>query len=730
MAIQSAIAKLNIGVRLWVVDKNISAALVSSFSLGNKNLPLSNGLVVYPNVLPFRILRAVADLQAPITLTVVDERYKTYGGGNNVISPGSPRVIDNTDNWKVIPSLTCKFPTYFRIDVEKLQLPEGTDCTVDFEEGWILEGDFPGSTRQPSAAVNNFFTFRTPWYGLSFMTAPVSLFQSPNRIRPGVIAASSLFSPSVIAVATRANTIDLDSVSTMNILPNFTASALPNQMRAVFGPERVNPITSRIEPVLADAIRVRFQQVDVSSAFDLLTDFDIAILFEANVGVLSNIDIAAEKIKSFGNTVLPAVTAASIDPIKTASAISNMTSTAQQITTTRITASAGANMTLSASLTAGVNRIIPSLIAWGNNGQGQLGTGDTTQRLTPTFISADWDAISAGQVWSVAVKNGELYTWGNNASGHLGNGSQSESIFTADVTTPTRIGTDTNWLKISCGARHTLAIKTDGSLWSWGEGSSGQLGFAFVSGAGLDKLVPTRVGVANNWVNIAGGGAHSLAINSSGELYACGSNYAGQVGRGTQQTNSTPTFTRIASSINLSTTIAAGQASSYAITAAGQLLAWGQGLAFGANTDIYLPQLIDSTDSAGGYTAVDSGGNEGGGTNPFVLAVRNGELYSWGTNTYGQLGSSRTTSFGLRIGSLGDWHSVSAGNVSSHAMAIRGFSAGRGGQLYVWGQNTSGQLGLGNTTNINSPTLIDQNNFWLEAAGGQAHTITRGPGIL
>jgi len=215
MAIQSASAKLYTGIRCWVVDKNISAALTASFSLGNKNRPASNGDTVFANVLAFKLRRAIADLVVTPSLGVTNERYKTFGGGNNVITPGASRVIDNTNNWKVIASVVCKFPTYFRIDVDKLQLPQGTTCTVSFEEGWIKDGEYAETTRAPSPAVGNFFTFRTPWLGASFMTSTFTgLGSFLFRRRPGSMFVNSAFTPVMTAKITRKGVIDLQSAFT------------------------------------------------------------------------------------------------------------------------------------------------------------------------------------------------------------------------------------------------------------------------------------------------------------------------------------------------------------------------------------------------------------------------------------------------------------------------------------------------------------------------------------
>jgi surface protein len=321
MAIQSASAKLYTGIRCWVVDKNISAALTASFSLGNRNRPASGGDTVFANVLVFKLQRAIADLVMTPSVSLTNERYRTYGGGNTVQVPGytttiaqavtatyntfqveSPRtfneivgrasstnanisnsqyrapswavVFSSTANpisstisftlknpgqfisvgdtftidatidplipvtatitvtsiasvpyqvsggWITTASIVCKFPTYFRIDVDKLQLPQGTTCTVSFEEDWIRDGVYLESTKASSAAIGNFFTFRTPWKGASFMNSTFIglgsfLFRRRN---PGIMAFTSAFTPVMSARLTRRGVIDLQSAFIANII--------------------------------------------------------------------------------------------------------------------------------------------------------------------------------------------------------------------------------------------------------------------------------------------------------------------------------------------------------------------------------------------------------------------------------------------------------------------------------------------------------------------------------
>ena len=172
-----------------------------------------------------------------------------------------------------------------------------------------------------------------------------------------------------------------------------------------------------------------------------------------------------------------------------------------------------------------------TLWAWGENSFGQLGDGTNISKRTPVQIGPgiSWASLSesAGVQFSLAIAtNGTLWGWGYNAYGQLGNNTTYGGV-TSD---PTQIGTETNWQKVSTGSDHTLAIKTDGTLWAWGGNYRGQLG----DGTTLQITVPTQVGTATNWKAIATGQGHSLALKSDSTCWAWGFNGFGELGDGTQ----------------------------------------------------------------------------------------------------------------------------------------------------------------------------------------------------
>lgn len=170
--------------------------------------------------------------------------------------------------------------------------------------------------------------------------------------------------------------------------------------------------------------------------------------------------------------------------------------------------------------------------------------------------SADWAAVAAGYEHSLALKtDGSLWAWGGNMFGQLGLRDTHKRL------KPVRVGTGRAWATISA-ADQSLALKRDGSLWAWGSNEFGQLGL----GDTRNRLRPARVGTQKDWTAIAAGGFHSLGLQSDGSLWAWGEKFAGGLGKLTP--------TRVGTG-NDWTAIAAGYEHSLALKADGSLWAWG-----------------------------------------------------------------------------------------------------------------------------------------------------------
>jgi len=352
---------------------------------------------------------------------------------------------------------------------------------------------------------------------------------------------------------------------------------------------------------------------------------------------------------------------------------------------------------------------------WGNNGSGQLGDGTNTNRNTPHPMThpegMEWVYLSVGNAedsfhTSAIDSDGRLWGWGYNYYGQLGDGT------VVTTSTPVQTVTDRNWAMVSVGFYHTMAIDSDGKLWAFGVNWNGQLG----DGTTMSRNLPVMIMPDKDWTMVSAGSQFTLAIDSDGKLWAWGANIMGQLGDGTTIQKTSPV--QIGTATNWAH-VSAGDSHSMAIDTDGKLWAWGYNLygqlgngAFVITANPNPIQIGSDTD----WAMVSAGGSH-------TAAIKtNGELYAWGQNWYGQLGdgSLSNKSTPVKVGSDTDWAMVSAG--SNHTAAIKA-----DGSLWTWGHNLSGQLGLGDFgsgTDRVTPQPVTS------AGGGWAYVSTGGQGTM
>ncbi len=296
-----------------------------------------------------------------------------------------------------------------------------------------------------------------------------------------------------------------------------------------------------------------------------------------------------------------------------------------------------------------------TLWAWGSNSSGQLGVGSTTNHTTPVQVGTanNWLKISAGNEFSAAIKsNGTLWLWGSNTYSQLGDGT------TVYKTTPIQVGTST-WSDVYCGNNYVIAVKSDGTLWAWGSNGDNQLG------AGLPLFqpytTPHQISTTTGWLKIATGYRHVLALKSNGTLWYWGNNSNGQLGN--NSTVQTPYITQLGT-LTTWTDIAAGNDFSVALRSDGSMWTWGYNLygqlGNGNNNASLVPIQVGAGST---WSNVEAGYS-------YVIAKKsNNTLWSFGQNSLGYLGLGNTTNYSVptQIGTSATWQNIYVGYYSAIA---------------------------------------------------------------
>jgi alpha-tubulin suppressor-like RCC1 family protein len=341
-----------------------------------------------------------------------------------------------------------------------------------------------------------------------------------------------------------------------------------------------------------------------------------------------------------------------------------------------------------------------TLWCWGLNFTGQLGTGNENSSNLPQQVTSPaaqgWGSVAAGYDHSCALRaGGTLWCWGYNADGQLGIGNFTDQDRPQQVTSPAPGG----WTSVTAGNYHTCATRTGGTLWCWGWDPYGQLGIGNGASQDLPRQVTTPA--AQGWVSVTAGYGHTCAIRTGGTLWCWGYATEGQLGLGPVNDETFPVQVTTPAPGGWAS-VAAGYYHTCATRAGGTLWCWGNnlegevGIGSGSSTRQYLPQQV-ATPAAAGWTSVTGGGSH-------TCATRaGGTLWCWGSDYSGQLGIGYHPDQFLPRQVISPvpwgWTSVSGGE--SHTCAVRA-----AGDLWCWGANDEGQLGLGSYANECHPRRL------------------------
>ena len=269
-----------------------------------------------------------------------------------------------------------------------------------------------------------------------------------------------------------------------------------------------------------------------------------------------------------------------------------------------------------------------TVLAWGNNGYGQLGDGTTEHKATPSPVQGlnGITAIAAGTNFALALKNdGTVWAWGYNGAGQLGDGTT-----TYIQNTPVQVQGLDSVVTIVAGEGHSLAIKSDGTLWAWGQNGFGQLG---ISTSIYRSNIPVHVQGIEQITSVTAGRFHTVAIKGDGTVWAWGYNPFGQLGNGTTTNSNTPVQTQ---GINGIIGIAAGSFYSTAIRSDGAVFEWGRTNLGDASSDRVLPVEVQGISKV---IAIDAAN-----TYNSIALKNDGTVWTWGENGYGNLGDGSITS--------------------------------------------------------------------------------------
>ena len=349
-----------------------------------------------------------------------------------------------------------------------------------------------------------------------------------------------------------------------------------------------------------------------------------------------------------------------------------------------------------------------TLFTWGINSSGQLGDGTTIGKCSPGTVAGGgttWCNASGFYSRAAVKTDGTLWTWGTNVNGQLGDGTT-----TGKSSPGTIVNSSTNWSSVYMSNGFVTALKNDGTLWTWGSNSLGQLG----DGTATARCSPgTVAGGGTNWCQIFNTlGVFAGAIKTDGTLWTWGCNNCGQLGDGTTVNRCSPGT--VAGGGTNWCRVFSGRYQIGAIKGDGTLWTWGRNNFGQLGDGTTVNRCSPGTVAGGGGTAWC----QGSGTRYSTAVVKiDGTLWTWGLNDIGQLGNGTTVSRcspGTVAGGGTTWCQVSGVDASI-------FSLKTDGTLWTWGSNSGGSLGDGTTVNKCSPgTVVNAGTTWVFVDRGVA----------
>ncbi|HVT61566.1 MAG TPA: hypothetical protein VHR45_24610 [Thermoanaerobaculia bacterium] len=324
--------------------------------------------------------------------------------------------------------------------------------------------------------------------------------------------------------------------------------------------------------------------------------------------------------------------------------------------------------------------------------------------------------------------DGTVWTWGVNYAGLLGDGTVStfdpndpynhgsnDRHTPIQVHGPGNVGFLSSIIAVMGGEPYNFALKSDGTVWSWGGNLFGNLG----DGTNTDRYTPVQVSGLSSVASLGGRGYHSLAIKSDGTAWTWGFNAAGQLGDGTRTNRNVPVQVLAAPGKPLSGVLAitGGYNFSLALMSDHTLMAWGSNgagqLGDTTSTERDYPVPVSTSSGLTSVSQVSAGWEH-------VVALKSdGTVWTWGQNASGELGNGTTvmSNVPVQVGGLSDVIAVSGGDCSTAALKADG-------TVWTWGCNDRAQLGDGTNTERHQPVQVSGLGNVIAVAARDYHNIS------
>jgi uncharacterized repeat protein (TIGR02543 family) len=354
------------------------------------------------------------------------------------------------------------------------------------------------------------------------------------------------------------------------------------------------------------------------------------------------------------------------------------------------------------------------VFTWGFNAQGQLGNNSTTLSEVPVEITSYFPIndkvidISLGQSQAAALtEGGKVFTWGNNTYGELGNSTFIGSLTPVDITDQFALLNEEDKITmISMGGNHASALTESGKLFTWGRNVVGQLGNNSTVNAFNPVDITYQFPAEDKIRSIEMGVLHSAALTESGKVFTWGKGGNGMLGNNSTSNSLVPIdITERFPVLDKVIQMSLGDDCSAALTESGKLFTWGYGFNGALGNETYANALVP-VDITARFPAEEQLTHISIGLYHSSALTESGKLYTWGSGGSGRLGNDSISKSPIPI-DITSRFPIDEKVISSSLGGFHSSALTQSGKVYTWGANSTGQLGINNTSDMRVPIQLE-----------------------